>query len=509
VERIIPIVMTKISIDQIINWEHFEAISKGETHLSLSEVAQKRISSCFDYLQQKLNGSDRAFYGINTGFGSLCNVKISKNDLSQLQENIVMSHACGTGKEVILPIVRLMLALKVQSLSYGHSGVQLITVQRLVEMYNHDVLPVVFEQGSLGASGDLAPLAHLCLPLIGRGEVVMKGVRMTAKQAMDQLGWEPIALSAKEGLALLNGTQFMSAFGIYNWFASEKLYLAAHAIGALSLEGFNGTSEPFTEQIHRVRPHAGQSKSAEIMRNLLAGSSMQNNPGKAVQDPYSFRCIPQVHGATFTVLQQSKSVYETEASSVTDNPLIFPEDDLILSGGNFHGQVLALTADQLSLAVHELGNISERRTYLLISGQRDLPAFLVKNSGLNSGFMIPQYTAASIVSKTKQMCNPSSSDSIVSSNGQEDHVSMGANAAVKCFEIIQQVKKVLAIEWLNAAQAFDLRKEISGGISSSKLEQLHLAFRSEISFMDQDREIHFDMAAAEKLMDQVDWRNFH
>lgn len=501
--------MTKISIDQKINWEQFEAISKGESLLSLSEEAELRISNCFDYLQQKLNGSDRAFYGINTGFGSLCNVKISKNDLSQLQENIVMSHACGTGKEVISPIVRLMLALKVQSLSYGHSGVQLITVQRLVEMYNHDVLPVVFEQGSLGASGDLAPLAHLCLPLIGRGEVVMKGVRMTAKQALDQLGWEPIALSAKEGLALLNGTQFMSAFGIYNWIVSEKLFHAAHAIGALSLEGFNGTSEPFTDQIHRVRPHAGQSKSAEIMRNLLAGSSMQNNPGKAVQDPYSFRCIPQVHGATYTVLQQSKSVYETEASSVTDNPLIFPEDDLILSGGNFHGQVLALTADQLALAVHELGNISERRTYLLISGQRDLPAFLVKNSGLNSGFMIPQYTAASIVSKTKQMCNPSSSDSIVSSNGQEDHVSMGANAAVKCFEIIQQVKKVLAIEWLNAAQAFDLRKEISGGSSSSKLEQLHQAFRSEISFMDQDREIHLDMAAAENLMDQVDWRNFH
>lgn len=501
--------MTRISIDQQIPWNHFEAISKSDACLSLSDAAEKRIQHCFDFLQQKLNDNDRVFYGINTGFGSLCNVKITKEDLSQLQENIVMSHACGTGKEVIAPIVRLMMALKVQSLSYGHSGVQLLTVQRLVEMYNEDVLPVVFEQGSLGASGDLAPLAHLCLPLIGRGEVVWKGKRMPAKTALDQLGWSPISLSAKEGLALLNGTQFMSAFGVYNWIESEKLYHAAHAIGALSLEGFNGTSEPFTEQIHRVRPHAGQSHSAGIMRNLLAGSTMQKNPGKAVQDPYSFRCIPQVHGATFTVLQQSKSVFETEASSVTDNPLIFPEDDLILSGGNFHGQVLALTADQLGLAVHELGNISERRTYLLISGQRDLPAFLVKNSGLNSGFMIPQYTAASIVSKTKQWCNPSSADSIVSSNGQEDHVSMGANAAVKCYEIIQQVKKVLAIEWLNAAQAFDLRKEISGGKSSQALEDLHHQFRSNITFMDQDREIHLDMAMAEKLMDQVDWKNFH
>ena len=501
--------MNQISIDQQIHWNQFESISKGTVQLSLSMEAQKRIQHCFEFLQQKINGSDRAFYGINTGFGSLCHVKISKNDLSQLQENIVMSHACGTGKEVISPIVRLMLALKVQSLSYGHSGVQLATVQRLVEMYNEDVLPVVFEQGSLGASGDLAPLAHLCLPLIGRGEVVFKGTRMPAQQALDHLGWNAISLSAKEGLALLNGTQFMSAFGIYNWMESERLYFAAHAIGALSLEGFNGTNEPFTEHIHRVRPHAGQSNSANLMRNLLAGSSMQNNPGKAVQDPYSFRCIPQVHGSTYTVLQQSKAVYETEAASVTDNPLIFPDDDLILSGGNFHGQVLALTADQLALAVHELGNISERRTYLLISGQRDLPAFLVKNSGLNSGFMIPQYTAASIVSKTKQWCNPSSSDSIVSSNGQEDHVSMGANAAVKCYEIIQQVKKVLAIEWLNAAQAFDLRKEISGGESSPQLEKLHHRFRDQISFMDQDREIHLDMLVAEKMMDQVDWENFH
>jgi len=501
--------MINISIDQKISWDLFEAISLGKAQIELSDAAQKRIIHCFEYLQQKLNGSDRAFYGINTGFGSLCNVKISKGDLSQLQENIVMSHACGTGKEVISPVVRLMLALKIQSLSYGHSGVQLATVQRLVEMYNHEVLPVVFEQGSLGASGDLAPLAHLCLPLLGRGEVIFKGVRMSSKSALEKLGWEPITLSAKEGLALLNGTQFMSAFGIFNWLESEKLYHAAHAIGALSLEAFNGTSEPFSEQIHRVRPHTGQSNSAGIMRNLLAGSSMQKNPGKAVQDPYSFRCIPQVHGATFTVLQQSKSVYETEASSVTDNPLIFPEDDLILSGGNFHGQVLALTADQLALSVHELGNISERRTYLLISGQRDLPAFLVKNSGLNSGFMIPQYTAASIVSKTKQMCHPSSSDSIVSSNGQEDHVSMGANAAVKCFEIILQVKKVLAIEWLNAAQAFDLRKEISGGKSSSKIEELHQFFRGHVPFMEEDREIHLDMSKAEMLLDQLDWKIFH
>jgi histidine ammonia-lyase len=498
-----------LKIDQKIDWSHLSEIASGKVVLSLSNEAKNRIEKCFQFLQNKLNGNDRAFYGINTGFGSLCHVKISASELTQLQENIVMSHACGTGKELSSSIVRLMLALKVQSLSYGHSGVQLITVQRLVDFYNADVLPVVFEQGSLGASGDLAPLAHLCLPLIGKGEVHFKGERMNADKALKILGLTPISLSAKEGLALLNGTQFMSALGVYNWLQSEQIFHAAHQIAALSLEAFNGKIEPFSAPIHRVRPHIGQQTSANIMFQMLHGSAMQNLPGKAVQDPYSFRCIPQVHGATYTVLEQSKSVYETEIASVTDNPLIFPDEDLILSGGNFHGQVLALTADQLGLAIHELGNISERRTYLLISGQRDLPAFLVNNGGLNSGFMIPQYTAASIVSRTKQLCTPASADSIVSSNGQEDHVSMGANAAVKTAEIIHQVKKVIAIEWLNAAQAYDIRKKLTGTNSTSIVEKVHQLIRSQISFMEEDRELHIDMKKAEQLLDTTDWKNFN
>ena len=417
-----------LSIDQI------ESIVIQDLKLELSEEARANIVKCRMYLDDKLKSNEKPIYGINTGFGSLCNVKISNENLSKLQENLVKSHACGTGEEVPQEIVKIMLLLKIQSLSYGHSGVQLETVERLIDFYNNGILPVIYNQGSLGASGDLAPLAHLSLPLLGEGEVYLDGFRQPANKVLEKMGWEPITLQSKEGLALLNGTQFMSAYGVYILIKSCKLSYLADVIGAISLEGFDGRIEPFTDLIHLVRPHKGQVQTAERMRDLLEGSEIIAQEKKHVQDPYSFRCIPQVHGASKDTIDYVKRVFRTEINSVTDNPNIFASEDMIVSGGNFHGQPLALALDFLGIALAEFGSISERRTYQLISGLRELPAFLVSDPGLNSGFMIPQYTAASIVSQNKQLATPASVDSIVSSNGQEDHVSMGANAATKLYK---------------------------------------------------------------------------
>lgn len=488
---------------------NLKSVIDGSAKVELSVDARHRIEHCFNYLQNKINGSDVAFYGINTGFGSLCNVKVSKEDLSQLQTNLVMSHACGMGAEVAPELVRLMLILKVQSLSYGHSGVKPQTVDLLLDFYRNDLLPVVYSQGSLGASGDLAPLAHLCLPLLGMGEVIYQGVRMNASEALKKAGLSPITLDAKEGLALLNGTQFMSALGVYALIHAKNILLAADAIAALSAEGWDCRKDPYHEAISRVRPHDGQVATSANMRRLLEGSEWMQRDGKAVQDPYSFRCVPQVHGASKDAIAYVESVFTREINSVTDNPLIMPDEDLILSGGNFHGQVLALASDHLALALHELGNISERRTYLLISGQRGLPHFLVKDGGLNSGFMIPQYTAAAIVSRSKQLCTPCSADSIVSSNGQEDHVSMGANAAVRTLEVLANTQRVLGIELLTAAQAFDLRKELTSGSRSSKsVEAIHEAFRKEVSYYSLDRQQQPDMQKAEQLVKNWDWTAF-
>ena len=468
-------------------------IISNQKKLELSHESITKIEECRDYLDDVLSKSDAPFYGINTGFGSLYDVKISNENLTKLQENLVISHACGTGEGVPKDIVKLMLFFKIQSLAYGHSGVQLQTLERLIDFYNNDIIPLVYTQGSLGASGDLAPLAHLSLPLIGKGEVMYQNKRISSQEVLKAFGWDPIVLKAKEGLALLNGTQFMSAYGVYLLLRSYKLSYLSDLIGCLSLDAFDGRLEPFNEIVHLVRPHNGQLKTAARVREFLESSELSNQDKKHVQDPYSFRCIPQVHGATKDTLAFVLKTFKTEINSVTDNPNIFAKDDIIISGGNFHGQPLALGFDFLKIAMAELGDISERRTFQLVSGLRGLPPFLVNNPGLNSGFMIPQYTAASIVSANKQLATPASVDSIVSCNGQEDHVSMGANAAVQAYQVIENVERILAIELLNASQALAFRKPLK---SSEFLEMFLKAYRKEVPFVNEDDVLHNQIQAS-------------
>ena len=376
-----------------------------------------------------------------------------------------------------------MLLTKIQSLSYGNSGVQLATVERLVDFYNHDILPLVYQQGSLGASGDLAPLANLSLPLIGLGEVEFDGEVMPASKMLEMMEWEPITLQSKEGLALLNGTQFMSSYGVYCVLEARKLSRWADKIASLSIDAFDGRIEPFYPQIQEVRPHPGQKATGEAVMAWLEGSEIIKRHKVHVQDPYSFRCIPQVHGAAKDTLTYVGEVLETEINSVTDNPTIFPEDDLIVSAGNFHGEPIALPMDFLAVALSELSNISERRTYKLIAGVRELPSFLVAKPGVNSGFMIPQYAAASIVSQSKGLCWPASCDSIPSSQGQEDHVSMGSNAATKLFRVVDNTRRVLAIELFNAAQALEFRRPLR---TSPALEAMVEAYRKRVPFIEND-----------------------
>lgn len=452
--------------------------------LELSNEVVLNVEKSKKYLEKKILNNSEPIYGINTGFGSLYNVKIASDDLSKLQENIVMSHACGTGNLVPKEIVKLMLLFKIQSLSYGYSGVQLKTIQRLVDFYNLDITPLIYELGSLGASGDLAPLAHMALPLIGKGEVYYKNEICPAKDILNQLDLEPIKLEAKEGLALLNGTQFMSAYGIFSLIKSHKLSYLSDLISCISIDAFNCNMSPFDPLVHSVRPHRGQVKTAERVLDLLEGSEIGNLKNKSIQDPYSFRCIPQVHGASKDTIEFVTKTFNIEINSVTDNPNIFMKEDKIISGGNFHGQPLAMALDYLGIALAELGNISERRTYQLIGGLRKLPPFLVKKPGINSGFMIPQYTAASIVSQNKQLTTPASIDSIVSSNGQEDHVSMGANAATKCLQIVNNLERILAIELMNASQALSFRSPLK---SSSSIEDFVNSYRKEVPLVENDR----------------------
>lgn len=470
--------------------EEIQQIMIEHKLLALSEEAKVNIQKCRDYLDNKMKLHGDPIYGINTGFGSLYNIKISNENLSQLQENLVKSHSCGTGDEVPHDIVKLMLLLKIQSLSYGNSGVQLVTVERLIDFYNNDILPVIYTQGSLGASGDLAPLAHLSLPLLGEGEVYFNGKKVHSKDILEHFGWEPIVLQSKEGLALLNGTQFMSAYGVHVLLKACKYSYLADLIGTISLEGFDGRKEPFNELIHLIRPHKGQIVTANRVNEFLEGSQIIAQAKQHVQDPYSFRCIPQVHGASKDAIDYVKKVFKTEVNSVTDNPNVFIESDQIISGGNFHGQPLALALDFIAIALSELGSISERRTYQLISGLRGLPAFLVDNPGLNSGFMIPQYTAASIASQNKQLSTPASVDSIVSSNGQEDHVSMGANAATKALKVMENLERILAIELMNASQAIEFRRPLQ---SSDFIEMFLKSYREEVPFVSEDRILHYDI----------------
>jgi histidine ammonia-lyase len=475
---------------ELLSLETLAEIVSCDKSLALSEEAKINIQKCRDYLDKKMASHSDPIYGINTGFGSLCNVKISNDNLSKLQENLVKSHSCGTGEEVPTEIVKLMLLFKIQSLSYGHSGIQLQTVERLIAFYNNDILPVIYTQGSLGASGDLAPLAHLSLPLLGEGEVYFEGKKVHSSTIMKRFDWEPIVLQSKEGLALLNGTQFMSAYGAHILLKANKFSYLADLIGAISLEGFDGRIEPFNELIHFIRPHKGQIVTASRIKGFLDGSEIIEQPKVHVQDPYSFRCMPQVHGASKDAIDYAKKVFKTEINSVTDNPNIFIESDQIISGGNFHGQPLALALDFMAIALAELGSISERRTYQLISGTRNLPAFLVDNPGLNSGLMIPQYTAASIASQNKQLATPASVDSIVSSNGQEDHVSMGANAATKALRVLDNLERILAIELMNASQAIEYRRPLQ---SSDFIEMFLKAYREEVPLIKEDRILHYDI----------------
>ena len=459
-----------------------EILDSGKP-VALSEELRRRIVRCREYLDRKIKDSDQPVYGITTGFGSLCDISVGGDELSQLQRNLVMSHSCGTGEQVPSEIVRLMLLLKIRSLSYGYSGVRLETVERLIDFYNNGILPVVYRQGSLGASGDLAPLAHLSLPLLGLGEVEHDGRRRPSAEVLEEFGWKPLELQSKEGLALLNGTQFMSAYGVQAVIDARRLSDWADRIGALSLDAFDGRIEPFYDEVHVIRAHPGQLATARAVRSLLEGSELLRRPKKHVQDPYSFRCMPQVHGATKDTIDYVAGVLETEINSPTDNPTIFPDEDMIISAGNFHGQPIALAMDFLAIALAELGSISERRIYKLISGSRGLPHFLVANPGLNSGFMIPQYTAASIVSQSKGLCMPASVDSIPSSQGQEDHVSMGANAATKLRRVVLNTERVLAIELFNAAQALEFRRPAR---TSPALENLVADYRRRVPFIDND-----------------------
>ena len=472
----------KISTEQL-TIEKIKEIIENNCKLELSDDAKIKVQKCRQYLDDKMQNQKEPIYGITTGFGSLCKVSIDKEQLSQLQKNLVMSHSCSIGDEVPQEIVKLMLLLKIQSLAYGHSGVQLITIQRLIDFFNNNILPIVYQQGSLGASGDLSPLAHLCLPLLNLGKVHYENKIYDAAEINKKFGWNEIILQSKEGLALLNGTQFMSAYAVWCIMKAERISILADKIMSISLDAFDGRIEPFCDEVHLVRPHKGQLETARNIRKYLEGSEIIKRKKEHVQDPYSFRCVPQVHGASKDSIAYIKSVISVEINSATDNPTIFPEQDIIVSAGNFHGQPLALVLDFLAIAVAELGNISERRTYQLIGGKRGLPDFLVAKPGLNSGFMIPQYSAASIVSQSKQLCMPASVDSIESSQGQEDHVSMGANAATKCYKVVQNTERVLAIELFNAAQALEFRRPLK---SSKTIEDFISEYRKRVNFINED-----------------------
>ncbi len=476
-----------LSLEQI-----FELI-ENPSKISLSEAAKFRIKKCRDWLNKKLAADDQAFYGINTGFGALCNIVIPDEKLTQLQENLLRSHACGTGNEVPPEIVSLMLLFKVKAFSFGHSGVSLELVNRIIHFFNEGICPVVYQQGSLGASGDLAPLAHLSLPFIGEGEIYQDGKKVSA----ENLELPRLSLQSKEGLALINGTQFMSAYGVHCLQRGKLLLEAAEMIACLSLEALDGRTEPFYEGIHRVRGQIGQEISAARMRQYLEGSAIYEREKEHVQDPYSLRCVPQVHGASRFALRHVEDVLLAEVNAVTDNPNLFPDEDMIVSGGNFHGQPLALALDYMTLALSELGSISERRTYLLLAGLRGLPPFLAGEPGLESGMMIPQYTAAALASENKQLCHPASADSISSSNGQEDHVSMGANAATKCYRLIDNLENILAIELLTARQAFSFREEWKTGAALGSMLE---AYAQVLPPSKRDRYMQTEIAKTRKFI---------
>jgi histidine ammonia-lyase len=468
-------------------FDRLHNLDSGEFISDMSPTVNKRVQKCHAYLANRIATKGDTLYGVNTGFGSLANTRISDDKLTELQDKILISHACGVGNDVPEFIVRMMLLLKAKALGQGHSAVKPLTIERLLDFLDNGVSPIVPCQGSLGASGDLAPLSHLVIPMIGEGEVRIRGGEpVHASDALKEFGWEKLTLDPKEGLALINGTQLMLSYGVTSLLRIHNLMDWANAIGAWSLEAWSGLESPFDKDIQRVRNQQGAIDVASSVRDWIDGSEKMKYPRVHVQDPYSFRCIPQVHGASYDVFVEARDLFENEINAITDNPLVFPDEDKVVSGGNFHGQALAMTLDRLTLAVHEIASISERRIFKLMSGTRNLPAFLAKDPGLNSGFMIAQYTAASLVSLNKQLTTPSSADNADSSNGQEDHVSMGANAALKLWQVIEQAEQVLSIEALCAAQASDLGNIEGLGKMSPKLQKLQDAFREEIPFLEED-----------------------
>ena len=424
-------------------------VAKKHINIFLGKESIDKITCSRKYLEKRINQKDELIYGVNTGFGSLCNHKIDSSKIELLQKNLVKSHNAGTGEKIPNLITKIILLLKIRSLSFGYSAIRLELIDRLIFCYNNNILPSIREQGSLGASGDLAPLAALADMIISKND--NKNFKI-----------DPVKLSFKEGLALLNGTQFMSAYGLNAIVEAKKMYHFSNLIASISLEAFVCKKESFDPLVSTVRRHSGQQYTAKQILNILDGSKNFQSDTEYVQDPYSFRCIPQVHGASLDVINHVESIFQIEIDSVTDNPLVFSESDHIISAGNFHGQSLAMAMDYLAIAISELGNISERRTFNLISGARNLPLYLTKNPGIESGLMIAQYTAASIVSQNKQYSTPSSIDSIVSSNGQEDHVSMGANSGLKLHKVVENLKTILAIELLNGLYAINLQPLCKG-----------------------------------------------
>ena len=461
--------------------------------LSLSEAVWNEIRLSRSFLEDKIQTSEKPIYGINTGFGELCREEISPENLDQLQINLVRSHACGAGRPVPRQIARTMLLLKIIGFRTGHSAASPELVQALLDFYNAGGCPVVYEQGSLGASGDLVPLAHMTLPLLGEGEVWLNDAVVPAAGFLNQAGLQPYRLRAKEGLAMLNGTQFMLAYGLESLKRSRKLFDNGLVAFALSLDAFEGRMDFLFEGIHRIRRQSGQERVAAALRELRKNSSLAASEKKQVQDPYSLRCLPQVLGASLDAIDYAAGIFERELNAITDNPLVFREENRVVSGGNFHGQPMALTMDFLAISVAEVANIAERLMYKLISGERGLPVFLTKNAGLESGFMIPQYSAAALVSQNKQLATPASVDSIVSSNGQEDHVSMGANAGLKLLQVVENTEAVLGILLLAAAQAMDFRRPER---SSAILEKVHSDFRRVVAFRESDAYFKPDMDAA-------------
>lgn len=460
------------------------AILDGMVAATISKGGKERILASAASVRQIVE-QNKTVYGVNTGFGILANSVISEEDTRTLQYKILQSHSVGVGETVPLPIARLMLLTKAHALARGYSGIQIETLERILWHLQEDIIPVVPQQGSVGASGDLAPLAHLFLPLVGLGEVWYQGQRMKTMEVLNKVGRKPVDLGPKEGLALINGTQFILSYAVTAVNRMHHCLEAADIIGAMSLEALTGTKAPFDDRLHALRPFSGSRLVAQRLRKLLAGSEIMQSHidcGR-VQDPYSLRCMPQVHGASRNAWQHLKELVEIELNSVTDNPIIFNADDTI-SGGNFHGQPLALPLDYACFAAAEIGNISDRRCYLLLEGKWGLPMLLMTNVGLNSGFMIPQYTTAALVTENKTLCFPASADSIPTSLGQEDHVSMGSISARKLNRVLDNLEYILAIELMSACQAIEFRRPHK---SSSILEFAHDYVREQVAFAREDR----------------------